>query len=91
MSPTEARRRLQQFIENPSADTAGAISNDVAPIELQEIEREADHLAQRLAFLSGYLSRRGAAGCGDAGHDESLKHGQRVMHQTRKALGYSLH
>ena len=59
------------------------------PVSLQELERNADHLAQKLVMISEYLAVRGAAGCGDGGHENALAaSGKRVV-KVRKVLGYT--
>lgn len=55
----------------------------------QRLAREADALAQDAAWLSAYLDQRGAAGCGDNGHEEAVKYADKRKKQIRKVLGYT--
>lgn len=64
--------------------------------ELKPEERDVQglaNLASLLCTISGelseYLEWRGAAGCGDHGHDEALAKAQKRRKKIRKALGYT--
>lgn len=56
---------------------------------MQDIERVVSQTATKAALLSGYLCARGVSGCGDAGHENALGHGQKRVRKVRKALGYT--
>lgn len=56
---------------------------------LQCLEKEAAAVSQRAAWVSEYLSLRGASGCGDHGHDEAVKGANKYLKKVRKALGYT--
>lgn len=67
----------------------GKLFDDVAPSVLQDLGREASGLAQHAAWLSEYLEFRGAAGCGDHGHDEAAVKADAKLKTVRKAMGYT--
>ena len=57
--------------------------------DIQELASEASSLCAITGELSEYFEWRGAAGCGDHGHDDALKKAQKRRKKVRKALGYS--
>lgn len=57
--------------------------------DICEAESWLTAVAARAAHASRYLMHRGAAGCGDSGHDEALKDADRGNKAMRKVLGYS--
>ena len=61
----------------------------IHPSKIQDLERTADGLCQQYALLSGYLSLRGAAGCGDHGHEDAMKEANKKLKKVRKALGFT--
>jgi hypothetical protein len=56
---------------------------------ISELEEMTSDLMQKLAFAQGYLMSRGAAGCGDSGHEEAMKEGQKHLKKVRKAMGFT--
>jgi hypothetical protein len=58
---------------------------EVAPVDLKDyvekmktqemdlLRRELEGIAERAAFLAGYLDERHGYGCGDQGHDKAVK------------------
>ena len=48
-----------------------------------------DAFAQRAAEMSGYASGRYGNGCGDQGHDNSVRLAHQVLKGVRRALGYT--
>ena len=54
-----------------------------------DLEHWLDGVCERAALLSGYLDARGNTGCGDNGHAEGVKYGNRKLVAVRKALGYT--
>lgn len=57
--------------------------------EVQAIQDRLLSIAQWSAHLAEYLSYRGAAGCGDHGHEPAKKAADKKLRRVRKALGYS--
>ena len=60
--------------------------------EEKDVQGLASHASQLSALageLSEYLEYRGAAGCGDHGHDEALAKAQKRRKKVRRALGYT--
>ena len=45
--------------------------------------------AQAAAFAIGYLNERGCAGCGDNGHDDARRTGERLRKSVRRAIGFT--
>jgi hypothetical protein len=63
--------------------------DDVAPSELQNMEREASSAAQNAAWISAYIGMRGANGYGDSGHERASAEANKQLKTVRKAMGYS--
>lgn len=57
--------------------------------ERVEIAEHLDDRIQMYSLLVEYLERRGAAGCGDSGHDEAMKQSTKRLKKVRNALGYT--
>lgn len=55
----------------------------------QQIETRATALACRLFFLAAYAMHRGAAGCGDHGHEAALKAANKKFKLARKMAGFT--
>ena len=55
----------------------------------QDLEHHLDGLVQNASMLSEYLGQRGSYGCGDHGHEESLKAATSKLKKIRKAMGYT--
>ncbi len=71
-------QRLQKGLEK-GAYTAGDVSN---------IERCLSNVITGASYLVGYALARGAAGCGDGGHETGVKEGKSLQKRVRKAMGY---
>lgn len=72
--------------------TRDVLDSSIASLDAHQIQclaREADAVAQRTAWISKYLDYRGAAGCGDSGHDEAVEQANAHLKTVRKAMGYS--
>lgn len=85
---TSEMDRLLMKAAYTSNDELEKIVNGLSSEQKQTLEDKATYLACRLFFLSGYLLRRGAAGCGDSGHEDSMKVGQKKLKKARKVAGY---
>lgn len=72
-----------------SSGEIGKLFDDVAPIGLQDLGREASALAQKAVWLREYLDFRGAAGFGDLGHYEAAVKADAKLKTVRKAMGYT--
>jgi hypothetical protein len=57
---------------------------------VRELEDKVSRTMQDLAWAQGYLMARGAAGCGDSGHDEAVKDAEKRLKQVRKAMGFTM-
>lgn len=55
----------------------------------QDLERHLDGLVQHASMLSEYLGQRGTYGCGDHGHEDSLKAANSKLKKIRKAMGFT--
>lgn len=55
-----------------------------------ELEEKVSRVMQDLAWAQGYLMSRGAAGCGDSGHDEATKVAEKCLKKVRKAMGFTM-
>ena len=55
----------------------------------QSIETRAASLACRMMYLSEYAMHRGAAGCGDSGHDAATKAANIKFKRARKLAGFT--
>jgi hypothetical protein len=62
---------------------------DATNVALQDLERELSALACTAGRCAKYLMLRGAAGCGDHGHEAAAKAAEKISKPLRKALGYS--
>jgi len=58
-------------------------------IEKQALERTMFHAAVNFAVWSEYMSYRGAAGCGDCGHDSAIKAAEKMRKRVRKVFGHA--
>ena len=58
-------------------------------VDIQSLSDHASNLSVIAAELSEYFDYRGAAGCGDHGHDAALAKAQKRRKKVRKALGYT--
>lgn len=56
---------------------------------LDQTIRELDALIEKAARVRGYLDGRYGHGCGDQGHEDSVKLSNRLTAQVRKALGFT--
>jgi len=64
----------------------------VSQLNTSERIEIAEHLDDRIQVYSRlveYLEIRGAAGLGDSGHDEAIKHSAKRLKKVRNALGYT--
>lgn len=57
---------------------------------VRELEEKVSRAMQDLAWAQGYLMSRGAAGCGDPGHDEATKEAEKHLKKVRKAMGFTM-
>jgi hypothetical protein len=55
----------------------------------QQIETRATAIACRLFYLAEYAKYRGAAGCGDHGHEKASKAADKKFKLARKMAGFS--
>lgn len=58
-------------------------------IDVQQAERWLSQIASTAGDRAAYLMKRGAAGCGDSGHDDAIKYAGLRLKAVRKALGYT--
>ena len=79
---------LRNFVDNGHDrwDNLAQLSAD----QLRALQDQADHLAIQCGMVSRYLEYRGAAGCGDHGHDAALAQAMRARKKIRRALGYAM-
>jgi len=77
LSSTTSRENLKRFCE-----THGITG-------VAEFERMISSAIQALAWAEGYLMARGAAGCGDSGHEDAAKHADKHLRKIRKAMGFT--
>ena len=58
--------------------------------EREDLRRMMEGIAEKAAFLAGYLDMRHGAGCGDQGHTSAVKRANRNGRITwMKAFGYN--
>lgn len=82
--------RVMRMLDAPRAKWPGHLLLAVRTgLSVQDIERQAAALAQGAAMLSAYADARGAAGCGDSGHEAAIKHAQKRLKAVRRAMGYT--
>jgi hypothetical protein len=55
----------------------------------QELSNWLDSVIERSARLRAYVDARGAVGCGDGGHNDGVKEGNKLVRKIRKALGFT--
>lgn len=65
------------------------ITEGMSTPELVEFSDSCLGFAAILAELSEYAMYRGAAGCGDHGHEKARKKAEAQAKRVRKALGYT--
>jgi len=56
---------------------------------LQDIASDLSGLIQRAALLYEYVEHRWNTGCGDQGHEDSVKEANKALTRVRKALGFT--
>lgn len=60
--------------------------------DLDETRRLLEGIAERCAFLAGYLDERYGYGCGDQGHEKAVKTGNKHSRAVwMKVFGYNAH
>ena len=69
--------------------TLEQLAEGLTPAELQEAETVAAYMAVGAAKASAYLLMRGAAGCGDHGHDDANKKAKKAEKKARQLIGFS--
>lgn len=89
MTPKELQARFNNLTALPKSEWEDFVT-DLDISDRQELEKYANTLCQKAAYMVGYLSVRGTNGCGDHGHEDGEKGGKEQLKAVRKALGYTL-
>jgi len=75
------------FLNAPIKDW-GELTDALSLADKTALEIEADTLCTASALLSIYMDKRGASGCGDAGHEQAVESAIKTKKDIRELLGY---
>lgn len=53
------------------------------------LENELNDIAQKAVFLQEYCYQRQGGGCGDQGHENSVKKANAILVKVRRAIGFA--
>lgn len=85
-APVDWQKAADNWHSGPDFDSFPALENRSS---MDDAIRELDGVIQHATRLRGYLDGRYGSGCGDQGHDSSVKMSNSLVSKIRCALGFT--